>query len=310
MCRLYSSKTKDRRAHTTRRSSIREGAREEVKMFLKKALLTLGIAAMLCVPRASLAQAGSQAGELKTITVKGINYRFRWAPSGSFFFGYDDPVEIKLFYGFWILETEVTQEMWKSVMNRSNCAFSPSGSKSESVRGMDVDRFPVENVSWNDCQLFATRLNDLGVAPVGYAFSLPTWAQWHYVLYAGQMENWVDPVQSAEANYRGLGLERPCRVGKSRPDRWGLMDMYGNVMELLQDVVGEDLLKSQDLTGPYGLRNSSGVIIAVGGSFDTDGNVTTPVSHSDCFENMGFRLVLVPQDGPGSEEAIRTNVAW
>ncbi|MBQ4144399.1 MAG: protein kinase, partial [Thermoguttaceae bacterium] len=67
-----------------------------------------------------------KAGERMVKTVDGIEYAFRWCPAGTFTMGSpeDEPgrfdIEtqhsVTLTRGFWMLETEVTQAMWESVM--------------------------------------------------------------------------------------------------------------------------------------------------------------------------------------------------
>ena len=276
----------------------------------------ISVVAFIALSRPSYGDDARQAGDLGTITIKGIEYRFRWAPPGSFLWGYDSPSEIKFSYGFWILETETTQAMWKSIMNSNPSAFSPSGALREKVRGIDADDLPVESVSWNDCQRFVARLNELGVAPAGYRFSLPTWAQWHYTIDGGRKRSW-DEYSNDRNNFNG---ESPFPVGYSHPNRWGIMDMRGNVAEFLQDRSDAGLLTSRDLTDPLGHRSSQGALTALGGGFHTNGDVTQPVSATDSFESVGFRLVLVPENpggssseinhGPGSEEAIRTKIPY
>jgi hypothetical protein len=79
---------------------------------------------------------------------------------------------------YYIGETEVTQELWKVVMGEN-----PSHSKG--------DNLPVENVSWNDCQKFINRLNEL----TGFSFYLPTEAQWEFAARGGN--------ESLEYKYSG-----------------------------------------------------------------------------------------------------------
>lgn len=47
----------------------------------------------------------------------------------------------------------------------------------QNFRGVDFAELPVENVDWFDCRRFANDLNALGVAPAGFEFRLPTFAE-------------------------------------------------------------------------------------------------------------------------------------
>jgi len=104
------------------------------------------------------------AGERMVKTVDGIEYAFRWCPAGTFTMGdeecYETPHSVTLTKGFWMLETEVTQAMWESVMGTD-----PSGFKGT--------QNPVESVSWNECQEFCRKLS----SKLGLTVSLPTEAQ-------------------------------------------------------------------------------------------------------------------------------------
>ncbi|MBO5436190.1 MAG: SUMF1/EgtB/PvdO family nonheme iron enzyme, partial [Thermoguttaceae bacterium] len=77
--------------------------------------------------------AGPDAGMRMVKTADGIEYAFRWCPAGSFTMGSPEsesgrcpdefPHEVALTDGFWMLETEVTREMWKSVMGNEPGVF-------------------------------------------------------------------------------------------------------------------------------------------------------------------------------------------
>ena len=102
---------------------------------MRRFLISLLFALIVCV--APTAGAGDfKAGERKVLTVDGIEYAFRWCPPGEFMMGSpeDEPGrddekndekrhQVKLTQGFWMLETEVTQEMWKSVMGENLSQF-------------------------------------------------------------------------------------------------------------------------------------------------------------------------------------------
>ena len=69
---------------------------------------------------------------------------------------------------FYMGETEVTQELWKAVMGQN-------------ISANQNPKAPVEMVSWNDCQLFIEKLNQL----TGMAFRLPTEAEWEFAARGG-----------------------------------------------------------------------------------------------------------------------------
>ena len=73
-------------------------------------------------------------GEEITKTICGVDFVFHWCPPGEFIMGgsnqqpgYDDkfekPHKVTLTHGFWMLETEVTQDMWYAVMKTNPSDF-------------------------------------------------------------------------------------------------------------------------------------------------------------------------------------------
>jgi formylglycine-generating enzyme required for sulfatase activity len=79
------------------------------------------------------------------------------------------PHRVKIRNEFEIGKYEVTQSQWEALM-RSN----PSRFKGTNL--------PVEQVSWEDVQLFIRALNALND---GYLYRLPTEAEWEYAARAG-----------------------------------------------------------------------------------------------------------------------------
>ncbi|MBR2004143.1 MAG: SUMF1/EgtB/PvdO family nonheme iron enzyme, partial [Thermoguttaceae bacterium] len=201
--------------------------------------------------------AASEAGTRKTLTVDGVEYAFRYCPSGTFQMGSptsetyrfsnETQHRVELTNGFWMLETEVTQAMWKSLMGSNPSFISSSGSGWSKVSGMDTSNFPVDSVSWTDCQEFIKKLNSLGVAPSGFQFRLPSEAEWEYACRAGTTTAyfWGSSLNGDKANCdgnnpygtfaKGKFLRRTTEVGSYDPNGWGLYDMHGNVCEWCED---------------------------------------------------------------------------
>ena len=125
---------------------------------------------------------------------------------------------------FKIGETEVTQELWQAVM----------GSNPSNFKG-DMQR-PVELVSWDDCQTFIKKLNQL----TGQNFRLPTEAEWEYAARGGNRSNGYK-----YAGSNSVGTVAWCNDGNSastthkvktkQPNELGIYDMSGNVWEWCQD---------------------------------------------------------------------------
>jgi formylglycine-generating enzyme required for sulfatase activity len=174
-----------------------------------------------------------------------------WIPAGSFAMGsnkeYENPVHtVKINRGFWLGQFEVTQVQWHALMNNN-----PSYFKGDSL--------PVEQVSWEDVDLFIRKLNSMGRG----GFRLPTEAEWEYACRAGTKSEFSfgDSLDSSQANfdcsfpydrakngvYRGNGVnrEKTTAVGSFRPNAWGLYDMHGNVWELCSDWYDPDYYKNR-----------------------------------------------------------------
>ncbi|MBR1714072.1 MAG: formylglycine-generating enzyme family protein [Treponema sp.] len=156
---------------------------------------------------------------------------------------------------FEILNTEVTQKLYKEVMGEN-----PSEFKGENN--------PVENVSWYDAIYFCNKLSEkCGYEPV-YAVDGETDAsKWGYTLHRGMiiqgniaqvksangfrlpaMDEWKYAAKGGQA-YRYAGSDNLDEVGwydensgktthpvaQKKPNGYGLYDMNGNVWEWLWD---------------------------------------------------------------------------
>lgn len=275
-------------------------------------------------------------GRWATLEVKGVIHRLRWIYPGRFLMGspeseqghyeYEGPQhEVTLTKGFWLGQVPCTQALWQAVMGKNPSRF-PSPNR------------PVEQVSWEDCQEFFERLQELVPAFPG---RLPTEAQWEYACRAGttvatwvgdlqilgernaprldqlgwyggnsgvdfDLENGYDSSEWGEKQYAHT-LAGTREVGLKSPNPWGLYDMLGNVFEWCEDSWDVQAKYSGDSrVDPVGTAGSYRVIR--GGSWFSyarfvraayRGGISPGYRHFD----VGFRLSRGPQEPVRAEPA-------
>jgi formylglycine-generating enzyme required for sulfatase activity len=208
--------------------------------------------------------------------------------------------EVTIRRDFYLGRYEVTQEEWQNVMGSNPSYFSRTGKGKEAVQGVpddDLKRFPVENVSWDNVQLFLAKLNKR-VKESGWVYRLPKEAEWEYACRGGPMREkhesafdyYLDKPANvllpAQANF-SHALARPCKVGSFRPNRLGLYDMHGNVWEWCDD-------EGPDPNNPKGLarRTRGGSWGADSGGLRADRRNAVPPSTR--YPDHGLRVARVP----------------
>jgi formylglycine-generating enzyme required for sulfatase activity len=200
----------------------------------------------------------------QTFTVQGVSFTMIPVKGGTFSMGataeqsnptdYEKPVHQVTLSNYYIGETEVTQALWSAVMGEN-----PSNFKG--------DNRPVEQVSWNDCQTFISKLNAL----TGKNFRLPTEAEWEYAARGGSKSQGYQYSGSnnlsAVAWHADNSGNQTHDVKSKSPNELGIYDMSGNVWEWCQDWFGS--YSSNSVTNPTGAASGSYRVFR-GGSWGDD----------------------------------------
>ena len=230
-------------------------------------------------------------GEALSFTANGVKFIMLPVEGGSFTMGAtaemtdpsDDekPTHQVTLSSYYMGETEVTQALWKAVM----------GSNPSRFKGDDL---PVEQVSWNDCQTFLSKLNAL----TGRTFRLPTEAEWEYAARGGSKSRGTQYSGSSNLDevawYKGNSGSKTHPVMTKKANALGLYDMSGNIREWCQDWKGSYSSRAQ--TNPTGPSSGSDRV-ARGGNWNFDAwychsSLRSGYWPGSSYNFIGFRLTL------------------
>lgn len=185
---------------------------------------------------------------------------------------------------FYIGQFEVSQGFWTKIMNENPSEYQDVD---------DINKFPVENVSFEEVQVFINRLNN----KTGKSFSLPTEAQWEFAARGG--------TQSKGTNFAGSQYPNNIWFDKNNPvmlkfppsvNELGIYQMSGNVAEWCLDYYNRMFYsQSNKSKNPLNTKANNSRVVR-GGSFDdTDPEYVTVYyrnSSNDAVGYIGFRLVV------------------
>jgi formylglycine-generating enzyme required for sulfatase activity len=184
--------------------------------------------------------------------------------------------------GFWVGEYEVSQDEYMIVAHRH--PDKDGEVKRNPSEFVDANR-PVERVTWRDAMEFGEMVTKSERAanriPDGYAYRLPTEAEWEYMARAGSDDPFHFGPQAdvSRGNFKGVyprdfqeedagdkekGDEEQDReiygtaeVGSYPPNAWKIYDVHGNVGEWCYDRFNSRYPGSivTDWSGPKGQPN-------------------------------------------------------
>ena len=250
-----------------------------------------------------------------------VSANYVWIPAGQFLMGspateqdrnYDEGPQtlVTLRRGFYMNKYLVTQGEYLAVMGTNSSYFTG-----------DTNR-PIEACDWYNATNYCGRLTAIesqaNRLPPGWAYRLPTEAEWEYACRAGtstRFSHGDDPGYTNLSRYawydaNSYSTNEPSGaayfvqgryfttypVGQKLPNPWGLYDMYGDVSEWCQDWFG--LYPGGEVVDPQGPATGEERAFRNGSWLDDPDSLRSATRYAARPENVsalyGFRVVLAP----------------
>jgi len=238
----------------------------------------------------------------ETISGTGVGFEMVSIPGGEFTMGSPDSekdrqadegpqVKVKI-SPFWMGKLEVTWSEYELFMrpeieldlrkknpseeyvNKLSDAISrPTKPYVEMSFGMGKDGFPAISMTQHAANKYCEWLS----ARTGHFYRLPTEAEWEYAARAGTTTAYFfgdDPAQLGDYAWWGKNSDwKYQKVGKKKPNPWGLHDILGNVVEWTLDQYDADWYKKNAgkvLEDPWNVAVKAYPHVARGGSWDDE----------------------------------------
>ena len=257
-------------------------------------------------------------GKKMKLYIGGHKYVFRWCPACEPRAGDKEAASQRDLEdrranatpGFWLLETVVTQQMWRDVTGRD---FSPYPARPQSYARQFVakGKAPVYYVTWDGCMEFVKSLNDLKDAELykqnavfkDMEFRLPWEGEWEYACLTNDAEGSFGLPYRRGPNDAGNAPVTKFR----KSNAWKLRNMLGNVWEWVNDVGDEYSLGFREATNSqfylYSTAYSATNRLARGGSWREESVGIDPLirreqRNTDSCDDLGFRVALSWKEDP------------
>jgi len=240
--------------------------------------------------------AGSEMKYYRTVSGTSLGPEgFVWIPPGTFkttsrfYLTSYFSATVMLTKGFWISDHEVTQSEYKTI----------TGNNPSTVKG---ENLPVCDVTWIDAVDYCKRLTTWEQSAkkilLNQSYRLPTEAEWEYVATNGGKDEWGSFFSDLETItnsgwFAGLNSDNKINsVMQKKPNKFGIYDMFGNVLEWCADLFGQPL--SGTLVDPTGATSHvTGSRVCIGHSSVSSSNADRWFLRStSSMYGLGFRPVL------------------